>query len=250
MTRRRMRRFTDYDPFAWFYTNYWGQEFHRAVIPVLDRLLLPLLPRKASILDLCCGDGRILQTLARRGYRVTGIDGSECMLTYARQRAPKASLLLADARRFKLSASFDAVISTFDSLNHIMEPADLKKVFHNVFQCLRPAGYFVFDLNREEAYIDVWAHTATVVDKTAVAVARGSYDTIRKIAVCNMTVLRLVDNEWRRSDFRLTQRLHMRDDVLRAVEETGFSATVLDAAKDLGMSGEVGAGRDFYLARK
>ena len=88
------RRFADYDPFAWFYTKYWGEEFHREAMPVLDRLLLALLPARAEILDLCCGDGRIAQTLAKRGYRVTGIDGSERMLTYARKRVPKAELYL------------------------------------------------------------------------------------------------------------------------------------------------------------
>jgi SAM-dependent methyltransferase len=244
------RRFADYDPFAWFYTNYWGEEFHREAMPVLDRLLVPLLPARADILDLCCGDGRIAQTLAKRGYRVTGIDGSERMLTYARQRLPKAELYLKDARRFKLPPRFDAVISTFDSLNHIMEAADLKKVFENVFACLKPAGVFVFDLNREEAYMDLWSRTSTVVDKKAVAVARGLYDSSRKIAVCNVTLLRLENGQWRRSDFRLTQRLHMQDQVLGALRDAGFDTRVYDATRDLGMQGDVGAGRDFYLARK
>ena len=244
------RRFADYDPFAWFYTTYWGEEFHREVMPVLDRLLLQLLPRKAEILDLCCGDGRIAQSLAKRGYRVAGVDGSERMLTYARRRLPKAELYLKDARKFKLPPRFDAVISTFDSLNHVMETGDLKVVFQNVFACLKPGGLFAFDLNREEAYMDLWSRTSTVVDKRAVAVARGTYDSTRKIAVCNVTLLRLENHQWRRSDFRLSQRLHRQDQVLAGLKETGFAARVFDAASDLGMQGDVGAGRDFYLARK
>ena len=244
------RRFTDYDPFAWFYSNYWGDEFHREVIPVLERLLLPLLPAKASILDLCCGDGRIMQKLARRGYRVAGIDGSERMLTYARGRLPKAKLYLLDARRFDLPPVFDAVLSTFDSLNHVMDSAGLSLVFRNVFECLKPGGNFVFDLNREDAYIDLWARTSTVVDKRTVAVARGAYDSATKIAVCNVTLMCLEKGEWRRSDFSLTQRHHHRDDVLQALRKAGFEARVFDAAADLGMNGEIGSGRDFYLARK
>ena len=131
-----------------------------------------------------------------------------------------------------------------------MEPDDLKKVFENVFACLKPGGVFVFDLNREEAYMDLWSRTSTVVDKRAVAVARGVYDSSRKVAVCNVTLLRLENGQWRRSDFRLTQRLHMRDQVLVGLSEAGFDARVFDAARDLGMQGDVGAGRDFYLARK
>src|SRR5437763_16361209 len=97
-----MRRFADYDPFAWFFTHFWCVDFHHQAMPVLDRLVLPLLPPKGSILDLCCGDGRVMQSLARRGYRVTGIDGSERMLTYARRRLPRAEFYLEDARRFQL----------------------------------------------------------------------------------------------------------------------------------------------------
>ena len=245
-----MRRFTDYDPFAWLYTNYWGEEFHRQAMPVLDRLLLHRLPSKAEILDLCCGDGRITQTLWRRGFRVAGLDGSAEMLTYAKQRTPKAEFYLEDARRFKLPARFDAVISTFDSLNHIMDTDDLAKVFANAHGCLKPGGYFAFDLNREEAYTDMWSRTSTIVDKKAVSVARGTFDAVSKVAVCDVTLLRLDGDCWQRSDFRLKQKLHDHEVVLDALRSLGFEAEVFDAARDLNMRGDIGEGRDFYLATK
>src|SRR5581483_2309933 len=112
-----MKRYADYDPFAWLYTNYWGDEYHRQALPVLRRFILNRLPRRGAVLDLCCGDGRIADALSRRGYAVTGIDGSEAMLAYAGARNPAVRLLLADARSFELPAEFDGVISTFDALN-------------------------------------------------------------------------------------------------------------------------------------
>jgi SAM-dependent methyltransferase len=246
---RAEQRFTDYDPFAWLYSQYWGEEFHHEAIPALDRLILRMLPRRAEILDLCCGDGRIAQTLSKRGYRVTGLDGSERMLTFAKQRAPKVEFFLADARRFKLPRRFDAVISTFDSLNHVMNTADLNKVFRNVAACLKLGGQFAFDLNREQAYAGMWSRTTTIVDKTAVSVARGRYDRARKIAVCNVTLLRLHGDRWDRSDFQLRQKFHARAEVLRALTATGFTPQVFDAARDLAMQGDIGSERDFYLAR-
>jgi SAM-dependent methyltransferase len=246
---RAAQRFADYDPFAWLYSKYWGEEFHQEAVPVLDRLILCRLPRRAEVLDLCCGDGRITQTLAKRGYRVTGLDGSERMLTFAKQRAPKVEFLLADARRFKLPRRFDAAISTFDSLNHVMNTADLKKVFRNVAACLKPGGLFAFDLNREEAYAGLWSRTTTIVDKTAVSVARGRYDRARKTAVCHVALVRLDGDRWERSDFQLRQKFHARGVVLRALTEAGFAPQVFDAARDLAMQGDIGSERDFYLGK-
>src|SRR5258708_26076840 len=243
-----MRRFTAYDSFAWLYSKYWGEEFHRAAIPVLDRLILHLLPSRAEVLDLCCGDGRIAQTLAKRGYRVTGLDGSERMLTFAKQRAPRVAFFLADARRFKLPRRFDAAISTFDSLNHVMSEGDLKKVFENVAACLRPGGLFAFDLNREEAYVEVWSRTSSIVDKTAVCVARGSYDRASKMPVCNVTLLRLQGGRWRRAGFPLRQKPHQREAVLSRLVEAGFGPAALHAARGPWMHGGPRSGPDFYLA--
>lgn len=245
-----MRRYADYDPFAWLYANYWGDDFHREIMPVLDRLILHLLPPKAQLLDLCCGDGRLTRALVKRGYRVVGVDGSERMLTYAKQRAPKAEFYLNDVRRLELPRRFEAVISTFDSLNHIMKTEELQKVFENVFDCLEPGGYFAFDLNREDAYIDLWSRTSTIVDKKIVSIARGTYDSATKVALCEVTLMLLKDGLWERSDFRLSQKLHRSDDVLAALKKIGFDAQVFDGADDLAMQGDIGTGRDFYLARR
>lgn len=244
-----MRRYRDYDNFAWLYARQWGQEFHREAIPVLQRLLLNRLPARAAILDLCCGDGRITQALARRGFRMTGLDGSENMLAYARQRLRRPRLILADARNFTLPPEYDAVISMFDSLNHVMSSAGLGQVFRNVFDCLKPGGEFVFDLNREEAYSDVWARQLSIVERTFVAVARGFYESESMLASCDITLFRLEDQIWRRSDFRLTQHCHKREEVLACLSSAGFEVKVFDAG-DLGMQGDIGFGRDFYLGTK
>ena len=245
-----MRRFADYDPFAWLYTNYWGHEFHVEAMPALEKLVLRHLPRRACVLDVCCGDGRISRELIRRGFRVTGMDGSESMLSYAKKRAPKAELLLLDARAFQLPPRFDAAISTFDSLNHIMNITELSAVFRNVCGALKPGGCFAFDLNREEAYQDLWQRTWSIVADDVVAVAKGSYDSLRQRARCDVTLFRQEDGMWRRSDFRLRQKYYPQEEVTAALERAGFAVEVYDAASELGMGGETGRGRAFYLARK
>jgi hypothetical protein len=50
-------RFSDYDVFARAYSRHWGPKAGDTQLPVLHDLLLPRLPAKAAIHDLCCGSG-------------------------------------------------------------------------------------------------------------------------------------------------------------------------------------------------
>lgn len=149
-------RYTDYDTWAWLYNETMGPEYGQAQLKLLQRVLLPALPEHATILDLCCGTGQLIQPLIEPGYQVTGLDSSEGMLAYARQNAPQGTYLLEDARRFQLPEQFDGAFSTSASLNHIMTLDDLTQVFHNVYQALRPGGRFVFDLNHPQQMQKWW----------------------------------------------------------------------------------------------
>lgn len=244
-----MKRNQEYDPFAWLYTTYWGEEFHKRSLVVLDRLILRRLPRQAAVLDLCCGDGRMSQQLTRRGFNVVGLDGSDRMLAYAKRRAPKAEFILADARQFRLTDRFDAVVSTFDSLNHVRTTKELEAVFRNVFACLKTHGLFAFDLNREEAYRDLWARNSHIIDEHAVSIARGSYNSRTRLAHCDVTLFRPYGQSWARSDFRLTQKFHPEAAIVTTLETSGFTVEVHNA-RDLGMRGDIGFGRTFYLGIK
>jgi ubiquinone/menaquinone biosynthesis C-methylase UbiE len=58
---------------------------------VAEQYLLNTLPGSGSVLDVGCGTGRISVYLAERGYRVTGIDVSEGLLSVAREISTKRS---------------------------------------------------------------------------------------------------------------------------------------------------------------
>jgi SAM-dependent methyltransferase len=244
----------EYDPFAWIYERDWGHEYHEQALDVLRRALLDELPPPAHLLDLCCGNGRLTAELCKLGYRVTGIDASAEMLAYARARAPQADLLLADARSFRLPPEFDAAISTFDSLNHITVTPQLAEVFANTFACLRPGGRFVFDLNDESAYTNLWIWPFTKVEDDRAFVARGAYDKHSRVAQCDVTVFRRApDNlpNWVRSDFRLLQTFHPAADVLRMLTQSGFASVAQrEAQRDFGMLGGIGYGRSYFFGRR
>ena len=217
--------------------------------PSSQRLLLRHLPRGASIIDLCCGDGRLSLQLAQAGFDVTGVDNSQSMLGYARNRNPSVPLVAADARDFVVRQPGGRRRSTFDSLNHIMTAPDLECVFERVLQAVKPGGCFVFDLNREEAYTILWSTTYTIVDPAVACICAGTYDRQTRIALADFTVFQPDSDAWQRSDFQMKQFCHRQDDVVRSLARAGFRRIrVYDAEVDLGMFGNIGRGRNYYSA--
>jgi cyclopropane fatty-acyl-phospholipid synthase-like methyltransferase len=72
------------------------------------------LPKGSAILDVGCGTGRHTVGLAKRGFKMTGLDLSSGMLAKAQEAADKAKvaveLVHGDATRMAFDRRFDAVI--------------------------------------------------------------------------------------------------------------------------------------------
>lgn len=219
-----MTTYSDYDPFARVYNKHWGNSFTQHALPVLEELVLPHLPGKARILDLCCGTGQLAHILTERGYRVTGLDGSEEMLRFARENAPEVEFIHDDARTFRLPPVYHAAISTFDSLNHVMTLEELTSVFRNVHAALREGGLFLFDLNMEGGYRVTWNDNFGIVEDDLVCVVRSSYRPEEHTARFDATIFRRQES-WQRSDITLFQKCYSEAEVLSALGTAGFSET-------------------------
>ena len=241
-------RYSDYDQFAWFYNRHWGNSFTPRVLPILERLVLPHVSDKGSILDLCCGTGQLANALHGKGYAVTGIDSSEEMLRLARENAPGVRFFCADARRFELPDRFQAVLSHFDSLNHVMEIEELKQVFGRVHAVLAKDGEFFFDLNMEEGFKVRWKNQSSIVDEQSVCLMRPAYSPEERTASLDLTLFQRINQHWARTDLRLTQRAYMVDEIRSALKAAGFSRIEeYDSSADL-VSREIG--RMFFRAKQ
>lgn len=111
-----------------------------------------LLPEGAKILDVGCGVGRHSIELAKRGYRVTGIDISEGMLNEARKRAKEEGVTVefikADATEFRREREFDAAIclceGAFSLIGSSDDPVEHDlAILRNVYASLKPGGKFI-----------------------------------------------------------------------------------------------------------
>ncbi len=212
----------EYDRFAWVYNRHWGHCYIPELLPVLGKLVLQRVPPPARILDLCCGAGQLAKTLHERGYRVTGLDISAEMLHYARQNAPSVELIQGNACSFSLPEPVDVVVSTCDSLNHIMVYDELAAAFRCVHNALKEGGLFFFDLNMEESYRVCDGDSYGIVEDEMACIVRFSYAPEKRTASYNMTVFQKKDT-WQRSDFTFHQRYYPEPEVRRALEDAGFT---------------------------
>jgi SAM-dependent methyltransferase len=209
-----------YDDFAWVYNKHWGPYANQA-FSIIEKLILHHLPKKARILDLCCGTGQLAHLFSERGYRITGIDSAEEMIRFASANAPNANFLVHDARYFHFPPIYDAVISTYDSLNFVTEPEGLMGTFQNVFASLKEGGCFLFDLNTEAGYLDHWDDgTFDIVEDDHVCIVQTSYDQ-NELPRFDVTIFRLLDG-WQRSDITLFQRYYPESEIREFLATTGF----------------------------
>lgn len=116
--------------------------------------------KKPLVLDLACGTGNITLRLANMGYDLIGVDASEEMLAEAGHRAFEQNadvlFLAQDMRELNLYGTVDAAISVCDGLNYILCEKELLAVFKRVRLFLNPGGVFIFDMNTEYKFKELF----------------------------------------------------------------------------------------------
>jgi SAM-dependent methyltransferase len=104
------------------------------------------LPPKGEVLSLAEGEGRNAVFLARRGFRVTGVDSSAVGLEKAHALAAKHGVeiesVVADLAAFDLGVErWDGIVSIWCHL-----PSELRARLHrSVVAALRPGGVFLLE---------------------------------------------------------------------------------------------------------
>jgi SAM-dependent methyltransferase len=103
----------------------------------------------SRILDIGCGTGRHAIELAKRGYKVSGVDLSKSQLQRAKEKAKDAKLEIEffqkDARKLDFKESFDMVIMICGGGFPLMETDEMNfKILQNAAKALKNNGKFIF----------------------------------------------------------------------------------------------------------
>ena len=139
-----------YDAFAYAYDQGLGERFFRAAKRILDEMLERYPTPKRTHLDVACGTGMTVRYFRGLGWRSVGVDASLPMLQLAREG------VAGDMRRLPFRRKFARVTCLYDSLNHLLDAADLTFAFRSMREVMEQDSLLLFDMNHPEIYPEVW----------------------------------------------------------------------------------------------
>jgi ubiquinone/menaquinone biosynthesis C-methylase UbiE len=178
------------------------------------------------VLDLACGTGNVTRELMRRGYHAEGADASEAMLTVARRKLGEGvPLWHQDATGLDVpTRPFDACVCLFDSLNYILEVADLRRALRAVHDHLGPGGIFIFDMNAIRALeTGMFNQRGTGRDSSLEYEWHSAWEPITRLCTIRME-FHVCDggDDWRTLYETHVQRGYTQAEITGALNEVGF----------------------------
>lgn len=220
-----------YEEFANVYDSMIKDVDYKRLSTYINRLLEEFCDIRQNdlVLDLGCGTGSLIVELAKYGYDMIGVDISFDMLNIAREKLEEngvsALLLNQDMTEFELYGTVKAVVSTLDCMNYVTSAADLKKIFALVHNYLDDDGVFIFDINTEYKFENVFAkNTFHFVSDDVAYIWQCDYDKRRR--ACDFDLTFFVWNDdikgYERFDEQQTEKMYKRSDLEKYLQGAGF----------------------------
>lgn len=111
----------------------------------------------ATILELGCGYGRVLEALWGEERELVGLDLNRGLLGLAQGRLRdlgpgRAELVQADMRRFAFNRKFDRILIPYSAIYCLLSIADLRACLLRIAEHLNPDGRLLFDAYSADSF--------------------------------------------------------------------------------------------------
>ena len=219
------------------------------------KLITDRLPGAREICDVGCGTGSVTVPLARRGYRLTGVDLSGEMLQRAAEKARRNGLRIPfvcqDMRLLSLPHPVDAIICACDGVNYLTSPKDAEAFFRRAHQGLKPGGVLAFDISNEEKLTEmgrIGLFGEDLEDKAYLWQNR--YDPEKRLIEMNLSFfVDRGDGLFERFCETHRQRAHRAEELVQLLDRAGFGDVRVNGG-DSGESEGPGGKRAYFSAVK
>ena len=169
--------------YSQYYDLLYKDKDYNAEVEYIAKLIDLHSPQSKTILDLGSGTGIHDFLLAKKGFKVTGVDISGNMIAEANSKlisdysSQKDSLNfnVGDIRTWESEEKFDVVVSLFHVMSYQVSNEDVKKALSTVKKHLKPNGLFIFDF---------WYGSGVLNDPPAIRVKRleNAYNLVTRLA--------------------------------------------------------------------
>lgn len=179
---------------------------------------------KRLLCDLGCGNGRVDREFSKLGYDVIGVDSSYEMLDRARVDNDDILWLCQDITELDLFGSCDVFVSLLDTINHILDEDDVRKVFRSFKNFLNVGGVFVFDVATLSHFTETLGDQVFFEDYDDFTLLwDNAYDEEEGINEASLTLFeRQEDDSYVRSDGVIEERYYEEDLLIKMGEEEGL----------------------------
>lgn len=93
---------------------------------------------KSLVLDIGCGVGIAMSVLAKKGFRVVGIEISPKMAEFGRKRNPGAKVTVGDFSETKFDDKYDTILAF--AFIHLFPKSEIPAIFEKIKSILKPGG--------------------------------------------------------------------------------------------------------------
>ena len=204
----------------------------------------------SPILELACGTGRVLLSLAQEGFRLTGVDNSATMLDRARQKIAAAdlegqvTLVAQDMRDLHLAERFNLAFVVSNSFLALLTPDDQAAALQGIHRHLNPGGLLLLDLFNPDLARLLEADGSLALEKVMVAPETGhrllklraqTVDLGRQLIEVTVLIDEVdAQGRVRRTIFPFSLRYLFRPELELLLRQTGFALEAIYGSYDLG----------------
>ena len=118
-------------------------------------------------IDFGCGTGEITNAIASLGLTMDGVDLSQDMIDVGKTQYPSIHFIHGNMVDVALCKSYDCAFCLVDTLNYLVDEADVIRFIHHVYDHLNPNGVFIMDahhLNRLSEFSDEYIEEGQIED--------------------------------------------------------------------------------------